>query len=152
MKYLNVFLFLLLLKVSFSQITLTELQNILKMDQSKFETYCLTRGYTFNKVEKGEDFNGWSYTKGKYLEIKHLFLLENWFEIGKRVIYQTRNSSEYLNIKSELEVFGFILVNNEVISGGINKTYKNEIYMLDLFSGKDENENNAFVISLSYLK
>jgi hypothetical protein len=137
----------------FSQISLTELQNILKMDQSKFETYCLSKGYEFNKIYDDENRFSSEYIKGKGVATKFLTLYERYFNDGKVIVYQTFSSDEYLSIKKQIESTGLKLIKTDSWDGKMSKDYADSNYSVSVFSGKSQNhEYTTYEITVLCIK
>ena len=132
----------------FSQMSLSELQNILKMDQSKFETYCLNNQFTFNKVYDDENVFGARYVKGIGMNTKYITFYDFFFDDGKHVTYQTHNTTEYLKIKTEMDNQGFKLIKTESYRDNIVRDYSNQKFEMTIYSGKDEANDNKYEINI----
>jgi len=132
--------------------SLSELQSILKMDLSIFETYCINNGYKFHKVDDNENDNifGLSYVKEAGANTKYLTLNSNFFDEGVFLSYQTGSSSEYLSIKNQLEIQKFKLINTETYNGAFVKSYSNDKFNLEIFTGKDKEKHDWYEINVWY--
>lgn len=142
MKLLLSFLFICIWQVSFSQMTFAEMKNIQKMDLNKFETYCISKGYEFNKtIDNGYSF-GMSYTKGYESSTKYLRFYETYVIDEKNVIaYETGSSSEYLGIKAQIEASGLKLTKTHSFNGFLFKEYSDTNFEVSIVTGKDFNLN-----------
>jgi hypothetical protein len=153
MKFLLSFLFGCLWQVSFSQITLTELQKILKMDQSKFETYCLLNKYELSEYINDTYESGSEYVKGYGSNTKYLKLFDYFYKWGKTVQYQINNSNEYLSLKSGIINSGYKVFNTSVLENGYKYVdYSNSIYVISIATGKDPTSNLDFYEVSMYCK
>jgi len=149
MKFILFLFYITICFKSFSQLTLVELKNILKMDLNKFETYALNRGYNFDEVNEEEKVFGHSYRKGDGDLSKYLTLYDKFYEQNRTVTYQTSETKEYLSFKNEIERDGFQLTKTENFEGTSLKFYSNSTYNLRIYVGKGEIADNVYEINLT---
>jgi hypothetical protein len=132
--------------------TLNELQNILKMNQSQFETYCLKNQFELQKYWDDDVSFGTEYTKGLGKKTKYLTLYDKFFSKGKTLTYQTLDINEYLTIKEQAENAGFKIIDTYILDNGYKYVdYSNSKYLFGTSSGKNSSSgNDCFDISISY--
>jgi hypothetical protein len=136
----------------FSQMTLTELQNILKLNQSQFETYCLRNQYELGKYWDDDVSFGTEYSKGIGKKTKYITLYDKFYDKGKTLTYQTLDFNEYLTIKTQVENAGFKIIDTYILDNGYKYVdYSNSKYLFGTSSGKNSSSgNDCFDISISY--
>jgi hypothetical protein len=144
MKFFLSLLFLLMWQISFSQMTFAEMKNIQKMDLSKFETYCLSRGYEFSETTDDDDVFGIDYVKGNGINTKHIIFYERYLELKNVVVYQLGSSSEYLLLKSQIESAGLKLIKTFSYQGKLFKDYSGANYIVNIVTYKDSELNKDF--------
>jgi hypothetical protein len=133
---------------SFGQMTVSDMMKIYNMDLDQFETYAIRKGYHFYEVKSSENTFGHSYQKGTGNNTKYLTLYNKFFLYGSNLSYQTSNSNEYLLLKNELKTKGFLLKSSETFEGTINKIYKYNSWVISIYTGKNEENNEFFEINL----
>ncbi len=125
--------------------TFAEMKNIQKMNLSKFETYCLSRGYRFSETIDDDHNFGLCFSKGSGVNTKYLAFYEIYVVENKNVIvYQTSTSSEYLTIKAQIESSGLKLINSSAENGCMFKDYSDNYYTVNLVTGRSSNSNSDF--------
>ncbi len=147
MKFFLVLFYIIICFKSFSQLTLVELKNILKMDLNQFETYALNQGYNFEKVKEDEKIFGHNYTKGDGNLTRYLTLYVKYYEYNRHITYQTSDTEEYLSFKKEIETEGYQLTKTENFEGTSVKFYSNSTYDLEIYVGKGEIADNVYEIN-----
>lgn len=133
-----------------AQISINEMKNFLKMDLDNFENQALNKGFEFSEIKNEENIYGITFKKGHSLNTKYISLYEKFFTAGKSVEYQTSLKSDYLLIKNQLITQNFKLIVNEVYNGHWHKIYRNNYFIVDLYSGKNEDNVPIYEISISY--
>ena len=133
------FLFVFLTGISYSQITISELIKVAKMDTESFEIYAMDRGYKFDTAEDSQGtpvlvyfLNDYSHRLTRYL--KH-------FNFGVREFgmeYQT-NTTELNNIYKELNTLGFKMTEMEIKKhdADVVKKYKRGRELVTIFLKSD---------------
>ena len=141
MKYIFSILLIFSFNISFSQMTVSEMMRVYKMDMDQFETFAINKGYKFYKFQKDENTYGHTYKKGYGENIKYLTLYSRFYSKGIYVYYQTSNSNEYLIFKNQLKNFGFVLTPSieEVFRENPYKVYRNKTYEIDITTGNNGN-------------
>lgn len=98
--------------------TLSELIKINNYKLDDFDTYVTQKGYKFDKSENIDFYENTSYafyTKG----VKDCFITKFYYKTSnvEMVSFQTKNTTTYLKIKSDLKILGFKIISTESIDG-----------------------------------
>ena len=146
MKYIFSLLLVCSSYLSFGQMTVSDLIKIHSMNVDQFETYAIKKGFSFESIKINNEYKHESYVylKGKGVNTRYLVLYTKYFDAGKNVLYQTSNSSEFLNIKKEIKKKEFTLINEEVNEGNLFRKYRNNKYEITLVNGKTKTENEIY--------
>lgn len=126
----NIFLFCISFFLSlqtFSQVKVTTLMSLLKMNYNQLENYSLNNGWILDEVENTKNYEGITYTKGSGNKKEFLTLYTKYFDEGNRIVFQTSNKENYSIFKNEIIKNGFKLKNTETIENIIKYTYKKNI-------------------------
>ncbi len=148
MKGLILMFFVNLGTLSFSQLTFNELQKVIHMDQSQFETYCLSNDYRLSKYVSDEYSSGTDFVKGYGKEERYLCLYDFFYTDGKTVTFQTQISTEYLGLKTQVENLDFEVIDTYVLDNGCRYTeYSNLIYKVTTIVGPHTKFKDIIVYS-----
>jgi hypothetical protein len=147
MKYILSIILIYSTHFTFGQLTVSEMMKVYNMDFDQFETYAIMKGYEFQSIAKEDNFFGHVYVKGKGQNTKYIELYSKWFSYGKKVGYQTSNSTEFINFKNELKNKGFILIETEDFKGSIEKIYELNNWKLSIYT-INNNDGVGYEISL----
>ena len=128
MKLTLLFLCIFFAGISHSQISVSQLIRIDKMDMESFEIYAIEQGYTFNKVIDSELEEGLLFLKyDKYTGItRYLSKFSKWYSAKSHSSYNAHdNNSELSSIYRSLKELGFKLSETEYNKHGADliKTY-----------------------------
>jgi hypothetical protein len=157
------FILLLFLSISttnlMSQISVSELIKIQKMNSDQFESYALNRGYELEEVEDNDNVNGVTFTKGVGKNTKYLSLYSTFYSSGITVVFQTSNTTEFINFKSQLSNFGFKFYKKETFTPSdenytsqVNE-YRSSQYEIHIHSiPPHDGQSIKYEISLNKLK
>ncbi len=101
--------------------TLPELIKMSKMDTESFDTYVTTKDFVYSSSDKDDNYSGVTYAfEVSKIDItkasKFITLYQSFFDKKYSISYQTSNKKEYLNIKNQVKVLGFKLVNSEIFN------------------------------------
>jgi hypothetical protein len=138
MKYILLLIICLTNSKLYSQISLTEMIAVYKMNFDQFETFSLKKGFHFSKMEDEENFTSVSYTKGQGVGTKYIQLYTKFFADGKNVTLQTSVENDYLSIKEQASKMGFKLIETENYKGSLRKVYKKDSWKITAYSTADE--------------
>jgi hypothetical protein len=103
------FLFVFLNGISFSQVSLSELRKLVRVDSDSFEVYALERGYTHFKVLNELSCKGLVYGYYDGSETRYLTTYTEYYGDPIPVGYQTGNEAEMIKFYNELKTLGFTL-------------------------------------------
>jgi hypothetical protein len=137
-----VFSFLIVSNVTFAQISLNEMKNILNLNADKFETFAMNKGFEYSESKNTENYESIAYTKGFGAQTQYIILYPRFF--GKRCItYQTCSKKSYLAIKTQLKEqnFTYLTTKRNEQTNWLHNEYMSKQYLLSLASGYlDANE------------
>jgi hypothetical protein len=148
MKYLLCFFLTIVTAKSYSQLTLSEMISVYKMNSDQFESFALTKGYKFSGIKDDECCFSVSYVKGNGVKTKYIELYTRFFNHGINVTFQTAIESELLSIKNQTIKSGFKLASTENFDGSFRRTYKKDNWVLTIYSGLDDDNQSFYEINL----
>lgn len=120
-----------------AQISLNDLKIVLKLNEDKFETFALNKGYSFYYRSNDGEMN--AYRKGEGETAKFLVIT---YEDGKKLAdFQTRDSKDLLLFKNQLKEQGFTFVKISELEENKNiKYYYNTLYKVRIVTIRAETE------------
>ena len=136
MKTTLLFLSVFLTTLSYSQITISELIKVAKMDRDSFEIYALDKGYSYDKIEVTENQNRLVYyKKNGSLEcyLKHYTK----FYIKKHTSGQQTSNVDLLIWYNQLKELGFEIKDTFEFAGAYCKNYTKGKAMVSIYIKKD---------------
>lgn len=140
--------------VSFAQMTLAELIKIYNMDSDKFEIHAISKGYAFNKFYNNENEDGICYVKGVQKQTKYLKFYNQFFSNGTTIIYQTTNTTEIINLKTQCKSLGYKLVETSFMDDNTTKIeeFKNGKFQLSVYTIPPDDEYNWVTYEIAFFK
>lgn len=143
MKFLTLLIIITSLnfEILSQNLTLNDMVKVIKMNEDESDSYLLNKGYTFYKKYDNEDYNFIMYctnlkiTNGQAACDKTVSLSKR-IEGGQKSIgFGTPISKEYLNIKNQLKLLGFVYKETKYLNENtIEMQYKSSSYTLYLTS------------------
>ncbi len=116
MKKLYIF-FVFCLNISYGQVfTVNELINMSNMNTDEFDTFAISKGYAFFKVENDDYSDNIIYAhKLKYNNIAPSYIAK--YSVKKKpktiVSFQTSEKEIYISIKNQINQLGFVFVGTD---------------------------------------
>ncbi len=125
MRYILVIFFTIGLTLnSFSQLKLSTIMNLIKMDFNKFEDFTIKNGWSFHSIKNTKELNGLCYVRKSSNDKEFLTLYTKYFNEDKHLTYQLHNQNSYLNLKNQIKLNGFKFLNSEMRSNSIKYNYR----------------------------
>jgi len=154
MRYFFSLLFIFSCSVSFGQMTLPELLKIFKMDSDNFEVYALSKGYSFNKFYNSENEDGICYVKGVSKQTKYLKFYTQFFSHGTTVIYQSTNTTEIINLKTQCKSSGYKLNTTYFMDDNTTKVeeFRNGRFQLSVYTIPPDDEYNWVTYEIAFFE
>jgi hypothetical protein len=154
MRYILSFLFVFSTSISFGQMTIAELMKIFNMDYDKFEIYAISKGYEFNKFDNSENEDGIVYVKGVGKQTKYLKIYHQFYDHGTTVIYQTTNTTEIINLKTQSKSIGYKLTDSYFMSDNTTKVeeFKNGKFQLSVYTIPPDEESSWVTYEIAFYK
>ena len=151
---IKIILTLLISTISYAQISLNDMKNIIKMDFDSFETFAMNKGFSFGEICTGGE-ECVNYVKGRGEQTKYIILFTKIIDVyKKRVSYQTNSETEYLLIKKQMKEQGFSLLKTLPYEkkGVLFKYYKNKNYQITVGIGKNELNTSTYEINIEFVE
>lgn len=134
MKYIFSLLLIFSFNLSFSQMTVSEMIKVSKMDMDTFKAHAASKGFIFHETIKNDDFYGNTFLKGQepYTKwYKYLSLYTKYLNEGNVLCYQTTDRMELKNIRNQVKYLGFNLISTSSSSenfDGSKSYFKEDVY------------------------
>jgi hypothetical protein len=159
MKKIILFISFFAVNIMFGQsINLKELINLVEMNNDEFDTFCVKKGYELYLLNSNDSNDQISYfvneNKGDFSS--NYLSKFNYKEKNRIMVSYQTIKSNYILIKNEIKLNGFIFLENQIIDETYYLEYKKNNLELSLVTFKAKNkvniENTVYEISIAVTK
>jgi hypothetical protein len=150
MRYILITLFTLGISFnSYSQLKLSTMMNIIKMNIDQFEDYTLNNNWVFHKINNSKELNGICYVRKSINDKEFLTLYTKYFDEDRHLTYQLYNKNSYINLKNQIKLYGFKLQNTEIKNTSVKYNYWKKInnylsYKISIYQIQPDLKNKIY--------